>query len=99
MFDPATETEPGWDMEIRDDVVEECNKLGENVVLHIIVDKVSPEGNVYVKCSNVKSGVACVNALHGRWFGGKVITAAYVPMVNYHNLYPEARNAVKPLEI
>ena len=88
MFDPATENEPGWDQEIRDDVIEECNKYGG--VLHIYVDKVAPQGNVYVKCPNIATAVAAVNALHGRWFAGKVITAAYVPLVNYHNLFPDS---------
>merc|ERR1719322_1447123 len=86
----ATEREPAWDQEIRDDVVEECNKHGE--VMHIYVDKASPQGNVYVKCVNVSTAVAAVNALHGRWFAGKVITAAYVPVVNYHNLFPDSAN-------
>ena len=55
--------------EIRDDVVEECNKHGG--VSHIYVDKASAQGNVYVKCPNVNTAVAAVNALHGRWFAGK----------------------------
>jgi RNA-binding protein 39 len=38
MFDPATETSPSWDMEIRDDVIDECSRHGG--VLHIYVDKV-----------------------------------------------------------
>lgn len=105
--------------EIRDDVVEECNKHGG--VSHIYVDKASAQGNVYVKCPNVNTAVAAVNALHGRWFAGKntvqqtnrppnssfwvllsslidgcvagkVITAAYVPVVNYHNLFPDSAN-------
>ena len=42
MFDPATEREQAWDQEIRDDVVEECNKHGP--VMHIYVDKASPQG-------------------------------------------------------
>ena len=54
--------------EIRDDVVEECNKHGG--VVHIYVDKASPQGNVYVKCPNIACAVAAVNALHGRWFAG-----------------------------
>merc|ERR1712059_194613 len=61
-------------------------------VLHIYVDKASPQGNVYVKCPNISTAVAAVNALHGRWFAGKVITAAYVPVVNYHNLFPDSAN-------
>jgi len=95
MFDPAKETEPGWDQEIRDDVIEECNKYGG--VLHIHVDKAAPQGNVYVKCPTVNTAVAAVNALHGRWFAGQVITAAYVPLVNYHNLFSDAAYAANPL--
>lgn len=87
MFDPATETNPTWDIEIRDDVIEECNKHGG--VLHVFVDKVSPQGNVYVKCPTVQTAVAAVNSLHGRWFAGRIITAAYVPIINYHSLFPD----------
>jgi len=90
MFDPATERDPNWDLEIKEDVVEECNKHGG--VQHIYVDKASSQGNVYVKCPTITCAVAAVSALHGRWFAGKVITAAYVPVVNYHNLFPDSIN-------
>ncbi|XP_014288666.1 RNA-binding protein 39 isoform X2 [Halyomorpha halys] len=86
MFDPTTETNPNWDSEIRDDVIEECNKHGG--VLHVYVDKASA-GNVYVKCPTITTAVAAVNSLHGRWFAGRVITAAYVPLINYHSLFPD----------
>ena len=68
MFDPATETMPNWEFEIRDDVIDECNKQGG--ILHIYVDKTSAQGNVYVKCTSVNAAVAAVNSLHGRWFAG-----------------------------
>ncbi|KAJ2953561.1 hypothetical protein O0L34_g1161 [Tuta absoluta] len=92
MFDPATETNPSWDIEIRDDVISECNKHGG--VLHVYVDKASPQGNVYCKCPTIATAVASVNSLHGRWFAGRVITAAYVPLVNYHSLFPDAMTAL-----
>ena len=98
MFDPATETNPGWDSEVRDDVIEECSKYGG--VAHIVIDTTSPEGRVYVKSVDIPSAVASVNALHGRWFAGKVITAAYVPLVNYGNLFPESvamNQAIQPV--
>ncbi|XP_033755186.1 RNA-binding protein 39-like [Pecten maximus] len=91
MFDPSSESRTNWDQEIRDDVIDECNKHGG--VLHIFVDKASPQGNVYVKCPTIAAAVASVNALHGRYFGGKMITAAYVPLPNYHSLFPEATRA------
>ncbi|XP_077983494.1 RNA-binding protein 39-like [Glandiceps talaboti] len=88
MFDPTNETSPTWDQEIRDDVIEECSKNGGCV--HIFVDKSNPQGMVYVKGANVQSAQLAVNALHGRWFAGKMITATYVPLANYHALFPQA---------
>ena len=41
MFDPTNETDRNWDFDIRDDVLDECNKFGD--VLHIHVDKISPQ--------------------------------------------------------
>lgn len=87
MFDPGSETNPTWDIEITDDVIEECKKHGG--ILHVYVDKAS-QGNVYVKCPSIATAVLAVNSLHGRWFAGRVITAAYVPLVNYHSLFPDA---------
>jgi len=95
MFDPNSEANANFDVEIRDDVIEECNKHGG--VLHIFVDKASPQGNVYVKCPSIASAVNSVNALHGRWFAGKMITAAYVPLPNYHQLFPDAAKAAQLL--
>lgn len=91
MFDPATESNPNWDTEITDDVIEECKKHGG--ILHLYVDKGS-QGNVYVKCPSIATAVLAVNSLHGRWFAGRVITAAYVPLVNYHSLFPDALTAL-----
>ncbi|XP_054715764.1 RNA-binding protein 39-like isoform X2 [Uloborus diversus] len=88
MFEPTSETNPTWDEEIRNDVIEECKKHGG--AMHVFVDKLSPQGNVYVKCPTIAAAVASVTALHGRWFAGRVITAAYVPVVNYHSLFPDS---------
>jgi len=73
------ETNPTWDVEIRDDVIEECNKHGG--VLHVYVDKASPQGNVYVKCPSIATAVAAVNSLHGRWFAGKLRCGPRLPAV------------------
>ncbi|KAM6977057.1 RNA-binding protein 39-like isoform 1-T1 [Aplochiton taeniatus] len=95
MFNPQSENEPGWDIEIQDDVIEECNKHGG--IVHIYVDKNSPQGNVYVKCPIIPTAMAAVNALHGRWFAGKMITAAYVPLPTYHSLFPDSVTATELL--
>ncbi|CAK8697120.1 RNA-binding protein 39-like [Clavelina lepadiformis] len=95
MFDPGKESGTGWDVEIKDDVIEECQRHG--IVLHVYVDKQS-QGNVYVKCDSLEAAAKSVSALHGRYFAGNMITAAYVPVVNYHSLFPEAAYANQPLK-
>lgn len=69
MFNPKSETASDWDLEVKDDVIEECSKYGG--VQHIFVDKTSEQGNVYAKCPDVQTAVAAVNALHGRYFAGE----------------------------
>ncbi|XP_035768439.1 RNA-binding protein 39-like [Neolamprologus brichardi] len=95
MFNPSSEEAPGWELDIQHDVIEECNKHGG--IVHIYVDKNSTEGNVYVKCPSIPAAMAAVNALHGRFFAGKMITAAYVPLPTYHNLFPECVTATQLL--
>ncbi|XP_051525833.1 RNA-binding protein 39-like isoform X1 [Myxocyprinus asiaticus] len=95
MFNPQSEDEPGWDIEIQDDIIEECKKHGG--IVHIYIDKNSPQGNVYVKCPTIPGAMAVVSGLHGRWFAGKMITAAYVPLPTYHNLFPDSVTATELL--
>ena len=66
---------------MRDDVIEECSKHGG--VLHLYVDKASPQGNVYVKCPTISAAVASVNSLHGRFFGGKYVVMKYCKVQNF----------------
>ena len=40
--------------------------------VHVFVDVNSKDGNVYVKCPSVAIAHKCVQALHGRFFSGKV---------------------------
>jgi len=94
MFDASDESDPKWDEEVKNDVVEECRKHGG--ALHVYVDKVS-QGYVYVKCPSIAAATACVTALHGRWFSGRMVTAAYVPVVSYHELFPDSLTATSPL--
>lgn len=95
MFHLNSEKTPGWEVDIQHDVIEECNKHGGTV--HVYVDKNSAEGNVYIKCPSIPAAMAAVNALHGRFFAGKMITAAYVPLPTYHNLFPESVTATQLL--
>ncbi|KAK4336758.1 hypothetical protein RND71_044221 [Anisodus tanguticus] len=94
MFDPSTEEAEDWPNEIKSEVVDECRKHGG--ALHVYVDAAS-QGNVFVKASSIASAVKCVATLHGRWFSGKLVTAAYVPIASYHQLFPDSIAASTPL--
>merc|ERR1719461_1896588 len=47
MFNPAQETDPDFDLDIREDVMDEVQKYG--TLRHIYVDKTSQDGRVYLK--------------------------------------------------
>jgi RNA-binding protein 23/39 len=68
MFDPSTETEPEWDKELSSEIVEEISQYGG--VVHVKVDKASPEGNVYVKSVSISAAALAVQHLQGRFFAG-----------------------------
>ncbi|CAJ2676909.1 unnamed protein product [Trifolium pratense] len=75
MFDPSTETEPDFDIDIKEDVEEECSKYGR--VKHIYVDKRSA-GFVYLQFETVEASSAAQRAMHMRWFARRLITAIFM---------------------
>ncbi|KAK2996139.1 hypothetical protein RJ639_029446, partial [Escallonia herrerae] len=75
MFDPQLETEPDFDLDIKDDVKDECSKFG--ALKHIYVDK-NTAGFVYLRFENTQFAMSAQRALHGRWFAGKMITATFM---------------------
>ncbi|XVF17089.1 hypothetical protein REPUB_Repub10bG0088000 [Reevesia pubescens] len=80
MFDPATEMEPDFDLEIKDDVEEECSKYGR--VKHIYVDKNSA-GCVYLRFDSAEAAGKAQRAMHMRWFAGRSILALYMQPHEY----------------
>ncbi|KFK25283.1 hypothetical protein AALP_AA8G092000 [Arabis alpina] len=80
MFDPATEMEPDFENEIKDDVVDECSKYG--TVEHIYVDRNSA-GFVYLRFESVHAAAAAQKAMHTRWFAQKMISAIFMPRHEY----------------
>ncbi|XP_019463309.1 PREDICTED: RNA-binding protein 39-like isoform X1 [Lupinus angustifolius] len=80
MFDPSTETEPDFDLDIKEDVEEECSKYGR--VKHIYVHKRSA-GFVYLRFETVKASSDAQHALHMRWFARKLISAIFVQPHEY----------------
>lgn len=76
MFTLEEETDPNWDQEIKEDVMEECRKFG--AIVHCYVDTKTTGGNVYLKFASVQSSVEAANNLNGRWFAGKMITCRFI---------------------
>jgi len=88
MFDPTSESDQDFDLDIKEDVQEECSKFG--AVKHIFVDKNSA-GHVYLCFDSITAAMAAQRALHGRWFAGKMITATYMSAAAYQTKFPESR--------
>nr|BAJ94512.1 predicted protein [Hordeum vulgare subsp. vulgare] len=86
MFDPSVETDPDFDLDIRDDVQEECSKFG--VVKHIFVDK-HTAGFVYLHFDSATAAASAQRSLHGRWFAGKMITATFMTAHQYEMKFPD----------
>ncbi|XP_057737886.1 uncharacterized protein LOC130955111 [Arachis stenosperma] len=84
MFDPATETEPDFDLDIKEDVEEECSKYGR--VKHISVDKNSA-GFVYLQFETVEAASAAQRALHLRWFARRLISALFMQPQMYEEKF------------
>ncbi|CDR98614.1 related to splicing factor HCC1 [Sporisorium scitamineum] len=77
MFNPAEETEPDWDTDLAEDVKEECQaKYGPVTSIH--VEKESA-GEIYVTFANLDASRKALDGLNGRFFGGKPISAQYIP--------------------
>ncbi|KAF8411609.1 hypothetical protein HHK36_004166 [Tetracentron sinense] len=77
MFDPTTETDPDFDMDIKEEVQEECSNFGP--VKHIYVDKNSA-GYVYLRFETVEASVSVQRAMHMRWYARRLISALFMVM-------------------
>jgi RNA-binding protein 39 len=88
MFDPKTESDPEFDLDIKEDVEEEATKFG--TLKHIFVDKNSM-GMVYVRYNDIDGAKQLVSAFNGRWFASRQISADFVPDTTYLMKFPSAR--------
>lgn len=70
------EEDPAALLEIKEDIREECEKLGD--VTNVVLYDLEPEGVVSVKFKKPESADACVQLMDGRSFGGRRVEA-YVP--------------------
>lgn len=97
MFNPADETEEGWDLDIRDEILEECSKK-HGPIVHIFVDKAS-QGCVYIKFLEAEGALKAQATLHGRLFTARQVIAEFLTEAAYNLKCPEAAGANKVLKI
>ncbi|KAG8164922.1 hypothetical protein KVR01_005197 [Diaporthe batatas] len=70
------EDDPAALLEIKEDIREECEKLGE--VTNVVLYDLEEDGVVSVKYKKPESAAACVELMDGRAFGGQRVEA-YIP--------------------
>ncbi|KAJ8440956.1 hypothetical protein Cgig2_019985 [Carnegiea gigantea] len=87
LFDPSTETDPEFDLDIKEDVEEECSKFGR--VRHIYVDKHSA-GHVYLRFDNKEAAMNAQHGMHMRWFARRLITAIFMQPQDYEAKFRDA---------
>jgi RNA-binding protein 39 len=87
MFDPAEETEEGWDLDIKEDVSDECSRFGTVLACH--VEKVKRGGLVFIKFAAIDHAQRAASSLHGRYFAKRMITVSYFPVDSYDKLTTE----------
>ncbi|GMH06665.1 hypothetical protein Nepgr_008505 [Nepenthes gracilis] len=80
LFDPATETDPEFDLDIKEDVEEECSKFGR--VDHIYVDK-NTAGHVYLRFESKEAAANAQRGMHLRWFARRLISAVFMQPHEY----------------
>ncbi|KAL9256802.1 RNA-binding protein 39-like protein [Drosera capensis] len=80
LFDPAAETEPDFDLDIKEDVYDECSKFGQ--VRHIYVDRDSA-GHVYLRFESKEAAISAQKGMHMRWFARRLISAVFMPPQDY----------------
>ena len=62
-------------------------------LVHLYVDKLSPQGSVYMVCRSLDDAAVIVKTLHGRLYGGRRIQVDCLPQAVYYHLFPEVVDA------
>ena len=88
MFDPANETEPNWEEEIRVDIQEECARFGKVLQVKVMT---ATKGDVCVAFRATSDAEAAARALHDRWFGKMQVKARFLSKDVYLERVPSVR--------
>lgn len=96
VFDPAVEVDKDWDLDVRDEILEEVANNGD--VVHIFLDKES-KGDVFLKFSDVESAHCTQIKMHARGYGMQTLHAEFVNDSAYVERFPDSANATTPLAL
>ncbi|KAH7861784.1 hypothetical protein Vadar_030869 [Vaccinium darrowii] len=97
-LETITQTDLEFDLDIKEDVQEECSKYGR--MKHIYVDKMvmplavvndlftaevmrNSAGNVYLRFETVEAAAGAQRAMHNRWFAHRLISAVFLQSYEY----------------
>jgi RNA-binding protein 39 len=76
MYDKDTETEPGWENDLREEFQEECTKFG--TILGIKVLSQEPGGKIVCKFDALAGAQSCASNLAGRWFDKRLLRVEFL---------------------
>lgn len=76
MFRPSElEEDPAALLEIKEDIRDECSKLG--TITNVVLFDLEPAGIVSVKFKDTEAAEACIQLMDGRSFDGRVVEADF----------------------
>ncbi len=93
MFDSSLiENDPLLSIRIHNDILEKCSVCSNNMatILHIICDKKSKEGCVYIKCSSNEAAGFVYQILNGTWYNGKLLNVKFLRSDRYVERFPDS---------
>ncbi|XP_050698727.1 uncharacterized protein LOC126986499 [Eriocheir sinensis] len=90
MFDCDVEFGDSWPARIQDSILEKCEGIS---IVHVVVDRSSREGCVYLKCASLVDSGRAFRALHGWWYDGNLVTVKFLRDERYHQRFPSAHYA------
>jgi len=76
MFDKDTETEDGWEEEIKLDFEEEAVKHGKIITVKVLSEEVG--GKIFASFDTVEGAKACAEDLSGRWFDKRQLKVDFI---------------------
>ncbi|KAF2104092.1 splicing factor, CC1-like protein, partial [Rhizodiscina lignyota] len=89
VFDPAAETGDNWMKDLEDEIKEECERTYGEVV-HVALDP-NRNGDVYIKFRKIEGGEKAIQGLNGRYFAGRMVSAAPVVDAVYSSLFSRSK--------